>query len=475
MTTDWESLVNRCADAFRLPSVAAGIYTGGKECFITRGRAGICGKPVTPDTVYPIASASKAFIATAVMLLQERDLLDLDAPVARYLPDFALYTQELTDNLTVRDMLCHRSGLPRHDLTLYICQNVPLEEMVRRMRYLQPAWPLRQRFCYQNHMFAAVSLLVERVTGVPWGQYVEEAIFKPLGMERSYTLFHDSRWDDNYARPLAMLGGLKLPIKAMNTDSTGSAGSISGSCRDMLRWAQVNLLSGVSGKQVISKYASAQLHGQQMPIKPGEMLPYELPEVDGCSYGLGWFVEHFRGEKLVHHGGTVSGYKSLVGFMPEKDFAFVILCNANNTLACTALGYALCDAALGVPDATWFERYIEIQRQRASKAKQLYRERMQKPDVKPNQQGCAGRYANGAYGVVRIAKKGRRFSLEMEGQTGKAVLAPSRADEYVLNIPMAHMALPCRFERKDGIVTALEARFEENLETYIPFARLPTE
>lgn len=475
MESPWGGMANRTMRAFHLPSLVVGVWKDGQEQYFAKGRRGSLVGGVNRDTVYPIASASKSFIATAVCMLAQEGRLELDAPVVRYLPDFAMYTPEMTAALTVRDTLCHCCGLPRHDVTLITCENLTLEEMVRRVRYLQPAWPMHARFCYQNHMFAVASLLVQRVAGMPWGQFVRQRIFAPLGMGRSHTgSFEYRAADGNYARPRANLKGLNLPMRAMNTDSTGAAGSINASVRDLLQWVKVHLGSGLTedGKQLFTAETAGLLHGCQTAIGPGQMLPYSLGEVSEPHYGLGWFVERFRGEKLVHHGGTLNGYKSLMGFMPRQGFAFAILCNLNGTQACNALGYALCDWALGRQGTDWDGRFLGIAAERAAVAKANYRKNTAPPQAAPNPAGCAGRYTNGAYGTLAVTQKGGGLRLALEEVQGGARLVPSAEDEFAIAIPLAGMAMPCRFERENGRAVRFLARLEPDLEDYVPFQRV---
>ena len=475
MHTNPYSLIRPVVLAFHFPSVAVGIYQGGEESYYCIGNTGLVGRPVTQRTVYPVGSASKAFIAAAVMQLHESGRIDLDRPVIEVMPEFEMYTPELTRQLTIRDMLCHRSGLPRHDATLFTCMDLSLEEMVHRIRYMQPFCSIGEHFHYQNHMFAALSLLVQRVTGLPWGRYVQQEIFAPLGMTRSYTRSFAYRHSDtDYARPMAVLGPLKLPIKSVPTDSTGCAGSISASCEDMMHWVRANLSAArqEAAGTVVTRSASEQLHDRQMSILSGEMMPFELPEVTESHYGLGWFVEQFRDHKLVHHGGTLPGFNTLVGFIPDCDFAYVILSNGAGTPACMALGYTLCDSALEQPDGDWASRLKEIQKKMMVEARQKYRKALERPDVSPSTEGCAGFYNNGAYGTLEVTNRRGKLLVSGRGLPGGMALVPSKQDEYALKLPTMGGTFPCHFVRTDRQVTALEAKLEERLDAYIPFEKL---
>jgi CubicO group peptidase (beta-lactamase class C family) len=480
----WTGAVRTAWKTHRLPGIAVGIWDGGDEQYFVFGRRGPFGSPVNPDTVYALASVSKSFIAASAWMLAEEKRLDMDAPVRAYLPGFALYTEELTRNILVKDLFSHYAGLPRHDISVFTGQNEPLEETVRRLRYLQPAWPMHTRFCYSNHLFAAASLLVEKVSGIPWGEFVSERIFKPLGMKRSYTktmAFRDR--DDNYARPTAHVRGFNVPVKPMNTDAYGCSGSISASVRDLLAWTVTNLGRGLSpgGVRLFSEASAGELHGRKTPVGPGELAPYTPEEITEQFYGMGWSVEKFRGEPLISHGGTIPGYKSQTGFLPEKNFAFSILTNSSNTPAATALGYQLCDMRLGHTDLDWNRRFGDLQKKMRGIMENNYRKHRKGPGdpsgpldsgdpLDPS--GCGGRYRNGAYGDFVITERGGKLKLRLDVPPTVCPLVPANGGGYSLLLPENRMVFPCRFEREGGRASRFLAKMDPDLKEYIPFERV---
>ena len=424
------------------------------------------------NTVYPIASASKSFLSAAVMVLVEQGKIDLDTPIIHYMPDFAMWNDDSTKNVTVRDALCHRSGLPRHDISLFTNQETSLADMVQKVRFLQPEWPLRQRFCYQNHMYGVASLLVEKVSGMAWGDFIKKNIFDPVGMNSGDTQYAQFvREDDNYARPMLNVLGLSIKTKTMNPDSTGGAGAISANIRDFLQWGILNLNEGAHDAGNIFSPASAkELHGEQMPIHPGELTPYSIKEVQRAAYGLGWFVEQYRGTKIVHHGGTITGYKSLVGFVPEKDFAFAVLTNQNNSQAPAALGYSFVDLLLGAGNADWNNRFMCFFKESTQKAKTLYDETRVRGKTVPDISGCEGRYSNPAYGTLTVVEKRGQLFAQMLGSKMKMV--PSVKDDFAIDTGLLRLAIPCKFVREnDGDATALLAKIESSLSEYIVFQK----
>lgn len=465
-----DALTNEVAKQFHVSTICVGVYQNGKTFFSSKGKSqqGNANK----KTVFPIGSASKAFIATAVMQLCSAGKLDLDAPVIQYLPDFAMYTQERTEELTLRDALCHRSGLPRHDITLFTNQKTPLAEMVDHIQYLEPAFPARTKFCYQNHMFALASRVVEQVTGMPWGEYVEKNILGELDMKRTYTRSQEYEEKDvNYAKPKIGLNVLNIPAKNMACDSTGAAGAISSCAEDMLHWVKTNLDAGqYQGKTIFEKSSAQELHAQQMPIKKGDMFTYTLSEVTDTYYGLGWFVENFHGEKYVHHGGSITGFKSGVGFIPSQDFAYCILTNRNNTQATSALEYSLCDAAMGKIGGEWSKKFLAVERHRGAQSKKKYADIMNTKDKKSLTPNLAGLYNHPAYGTLELTSKGKQYEIKLANF--KLSVCSAANGQCIAHSPLIGMAFPCRFDFDENGNPCFCIKLEEMIEDYICFKKI---
>jgi CubicO group peptidase (beta-lactamase class C family) len=499
-----EALVDGAVRRLHLPSAAVGLWAQGSEQFYVSGHRSLPGQAANADTVYRIASCSKSYIATAIALLAEENLLSLDDPVQRHLPEFALYTEELSAAVTIRDLLCHRTGLARHDIASYANPGRSLGEMAASLRWLEPSYSLRERFHYQNHMYGVLSLLIERLSHMPWGEFVYQRLLAPAGMERSFCRCAElHRPDGNYARPKMLLGGINLPFVEGKDDSTGGAGSISASLRDLLCWVRLHLGYGrlavqpqpavshqlpaagqaplvvqpqppavqaqtaggqpqppaaqpqpAASQQLLPRSVFTELHSPQIPIRPGEMSDIQLPFVTDTAYGLGWFVEHFRGELLIHHGGTVFGYKAAMGFMPEHDFGFAVLINQHNSPGCDAIARGLCDIVLGVaPAFDWVGSCTQLWEQSNACRRALIKQRLAPPDrprpmVDPNK--VLGRYHHPAYGDCEVRKAIGGLSLRYAGMSialKPSLTAASGGDTgFALYSRLAATAFPCRFE-----------------------------
>lgn len=471
MSNLYEAAVREAREVFRPQTLTVGVWHDGKEEYFTYGRVSHATRRADQDTVFPIASVSKSFIAAAVWMLVEEGKVDITAPVTRYLPGFAMYTEELTQKLTVRDALCHCCGLARHDITLYTLVGLPLEQMVETIRYLPPSWPLGSRYGYSNHMFATISLLVEKVSGMPWGDFVKERIFKPLGMDRSYTKSLAFRGvDDNYARPRKQVNGRNCADDTEITDHCGCSGSISASARDLLQWAKLNLRGGVlpDGTRLYSEEAERNLHGEQTYIDFQAQLPFKIEEIERLYYGMGWSVERFRGERLIYHGGAITGFRSTAGFMPDKDFAYVVLANLSNSPVCEAVARSMCDVRLGLDDADWSKRFFGLLTANNETARGTRQFIIAPPEQPPETRGIAGRYESKGYGVFVFTERGGKLKMHVEGVDSVRPLQvlPSKQFQWAIDIPNAEMAMPCSFEFEDG--RAVRAHIQTDAEIIQP-------
>ena len=467
-----EAIVDDAASRLRLPSVAVGVSLAGEEGFSVAGHRAFLIKPADADTVYRIGSCSKAFIAASVLLLQEEGRLDIDSPVVGYLPGLRFYNEELTAQVTPRDMLCHRTGLPRHDIASFANQQRTLAQMAEAVRYLEPAYGLRERFHYQNHMYGVLSLLVEAVSGQPWGQFVQERILGPLGMARTFTRC-GAQWqaDDDYARSLTLAGRANIPFINSNDDSTGGAGSISASIRDLLAWVRLNLGRGrFQGREVLPEAVFAEMHRPQMAVEKGEASIADLPFVSDTSYGMGWYLQRYHGEPLVVHGGVVFGFRAMVGFLPGRGFAFAVLANQNDTVACDAIARSLCDAVLGEAPYDWVSACRGIRDSaRAKKQEEIKRLTAPSSEAVEGEEGLVGYYEHPAYGRCQVRRRAGRLVLSYAGLNLR--LKPRAAGGFVVYSKLANMAFPCRFEGSGQQAAALSIKLDEDLGSFIRFDR----
>ena len=263
------------------------------------------GLPVTGETLFPIASCTKAFTAMSVGLLVDAGKMDWDRPVKTYLPSFQMYDPYATERITTRDLLSHRSGLPGHDM-LWYASNFTRYELLERLRYLEPTCDLRSAFQYQNILYMIVGVLVEQVTGMGWEPFVQAQIFDRLGMTRSNFSTITTRQAADHALPYIFWDGQIHEMPYLEQDGancgTGSAGDICSCAADLSRWLILLLNGGqVCDPPLISSATFEQMLSPHIFIENPEGRRRYGHEFS--SYGLGWTMRSHKGHYLVEHDG----------------------------------------------------------------------------------------------------------------------------------------------------------------------------
>jgi len=287
--------------------------------------------PVSPDTQFAIGSATKAFTALTVLMAQDESKLSLDDSPKKYLPYFHMYDPDTDKNITIRDLLSHSSGLNRTDLAM-VTGKLTRAELIEVAAQAKPTAKLREKFQYQNLMFVAGGEIAATVEKSTWDNLIGTRIFKPLGMTNSsLTIAQMEKAKDRsfgYNYNFDTKETARLPYREIS--QVAPAGSINSSARDMAEWVRFVLNGGtVNGKRLVSENGFGEWLKPQMKISP-----------DGkVSYGLGWFLQNWKGLKVVQHGGNIDGFNSMVAMIPEKKLGFVLLTNVSaSTLGTDAMG-----------------------------------------------------------------------------------------------------------------------------------------
>lgn len=399
---------------WQVPGLSVAIIKDG-EIILTEGygvRDITTGAKVDAQTVFAIASVSKAFTTMAMGMLVDEGKLNWDTPVKTYLPDFKLYDTYLTDHLTPRDMVCHRSGVSRHDAIWYNNQNTTRAELVKRMRYLEPNAGFRQLWQYNNMMYIAAGHLVEQVAGVSYEEFVQKRIFEPLNMQNSSFTIAESQQNPNLAYPHGLHQGETIKIDLLNVDLLGPAGSINSSVEDLANWALLHLNQGeFANQRLISTTNLKQMHTPQMVVPTDR----NFREISHRMYGLGWSIEPYRGYNVVRHSGGIDGFCTLVTFMPEENIGVVVLTNREDNPLTYVVSYHIYDLLLGLDTIDWNTRLREEQEQLksqddAEKAAQLA-QRVANTTTSHPLSDFVGSYQQAAYGEVRVQAAGDRLEL----------------------------------------------------------------
>src|SRR5205807_3855040 len=285
--------------------------------------------PVDEYTLFAIGSATKAFTAAALAMLVDEGKIKWDDPVTKYLPGFQLYDPYVTREITIRDLLAHRSGLDRNEVIWYGSRN-SREDVLRRLRFVKPGSSFRSKFGYQNVMYLAGGQIIPEVTKTSWDEFVQEKIFKPLGMTSSLTSIRPLRASPAVATPHQKIEDKVQIIPWRNIDNIGPAGSINSNVHDMAQWLRLQLGEGIYEKnRLLGSGAVQQMHAAQTVIPLEGTMARLNPNAHFLCYGLGWFLQDYRGRKLVEHGGNIDGMSAMVAMLPEEKLGLVVLTNLN--------------------------------------------------------------------------------------------------------------------------------------------------
>jgi CubicO group peptidase (beta-lactamase class C family) len=371
------------------------------------------GLEVTPETLFPIASCTKAFTTTSMALLADEGKLDWDTPVKTYLPSFKMFDSFATERLTPRDLVTHRSGLPRHDLMWYNSSHTR-KELFERLRYLEPSKDLRTLWQYQNLMYMTAGCLVGELSGQTWEEFVQQRIFNPLGMTRSLFSIDEAKAVPNCSRPYLER---KNEVKEIDfyaaQGAVAPAGAIVSSIDDMSKWVMLHANKGkISEVQLVSEGQMMQMHAPQM-VMPETM---KYAELTNSTYGMGWFIHSYRGSPLVEHGGDIDGFSSLVTLLPQQNAGIVVLSNMNGSPVPALLTYNICDRLLGLEDVSWNERfrkeYNELKAAEERGKEKSETDRVQGTVPSHPLEAYTGDFEHPGYGTI---------SIEMDGDQLKTV------------------------------------------------------
>ena len=417
--------------------------------------------PMTKDTVMPIGSTTKTFTALALGMLVDEGKLDWDEPVKTYIPWLKLNTPIMTDHVTTRDLMCHRTGVPRYDLQVVYDVKEDKEAMVRSLQYLEPTADFRTKLQYSNQMVSLAGYLVDVLSGIPYEEFVKERIFKPLGMDSTaFEVEALANYPESSKGYVFANDFIEPPY--MHLGAFRPAGGIVSSAADMAKYLQFQLGDGtVNGERLISEEALKEMHSHQMIGTP---YFWEFEELQSAEYGLGWFVDIYRGKKMISHGGNTNGFSSQMELIPGEKFAMVALSNATSSFAVNALGNILADEALGVEEMPdWSARYQEIfaNLMQGAMAGMTARAEAKIPDTTPTKamEDYAGRYTHPGFGTMEFAMTEQGLMGTWNGLP--AILMHYHYDSFDLMLPVLGQPVPAQFVIADnGTIAGIKVTIE---------------
>lgn len=435
-----DALATSALRAWDVPGTAVVVVTPDRVVHLKGyGRRELGGEPVTPDTVFPLASCTKAFTSALVARLVDLDRLTWDDPVRKHLPDFHLSDPAADALVSLRDLGSHRTGVGPHDLLWY---RAPWsqEEMVRRAGQLPLSRPFRGAMQYQSVMFMALGQAAAKAGGKPWADLVRRELLGPLGMtDVALTSTAAARRPDRAAGHRPGPDGKLVAVPWYEQTEPNPAGSVHASAGDLAPWLRFQLTGGRLGdRQLMTTEALRETQAPQIVIRMDDGARALSPESQQMSYGLGWLVQDYRGHLQVTHAGMIDGFRVQLTLLPTDGYAFAVLANREGTRMNLALSYALTDLLLGLPPRDWNKYLLGVVRDaeqaaavQARQAELARRRNHRPPSVALGR--LAGTYEAPAYGTAAI--RAGADGLVWEWGAWKVPLAHDGGDAFRLNDP----------------------------------------
>lgn len=361
---------------------------------------------VDANSIFAIGSNTKAFTSAAIALLVSDRKLAWDDKVERLLPTFQINDSTTQHELTLRDVLSHRSGFGSYQGDMLFARSAyDRAEVLRRVSLLRPTAAIRSRYAYSNIMYLVAGEVLAQQSSVPWEQVIDQRLLKPLRMSRTFATFAAVRRQSNVASHHDLRGQQVVPIEPTDTDNGAPAAGLSSTATDMARWLRMLLAGGMLGTQRIVPQAMLAETMSPQTIIPGPAGAL-FPSTHFRAYGFGWVLQDYRGRKVVWHLGGIGGMKSIVALVPEEDYGIVILTNRADTMLPEAVAWQAIDEVLGGggPDrnAEWLQAAVGTQAIAAAAERRA--DSVRQANVQPTLllSRYVGRYTHPVYGVLEV-------------------------------------------------------------------------
>jgi CubicO group peptidase (beta-lactamase class C family) len=365
---DFDTYVAASMRTFDVPGMAVAIVKDGKVLVAKGYGVRKLGDPTPVDefTQFGIGSNTKAFTTAALATLMDEGKLAWDDPVYQRLPGFVMYDPYVSHEMTIRDLLTHRSGmgLGEGDLLFWPPTTYTRADIVYKLRFMKPVSSFRSHYAYDNLLYMTAGQIIPAVTGISWDNYIRQRIFAPLGMNHSNVSNSADKPGDDYASPHSRVDGKLQVIPFEVLDNVGPAGSINSCAADMAKWVQLQLNRGKfpdSSTHLFSEQRSKEMWSPQT-ILPTDDPPPPLAALKAkfADYGLGWGLRDYHGRKLVGHTGGVAGFVSRVMLVPEENLGVVILTNAEESGAFDSLLFHVLDHYFQLPPTDWIAAFKTV-------------------------------------------------------------------------------------------------------------------
>ena len=358
---------------------------------------------VNENTVFPIASCSKTFTAALMGIAEKDGKIQLNKPVHQYFPEFQLYTDQLTTQVTAEDMLSHSTGSAGHDWAWTFNTNFPKEVYLKRIKYQEPFAPLRTQFQYSNFMFFALSVLSGKLYNTTWNDLASKKIFQPLEMNNTYSNYASrNKNDTNAVLTYEFNDSFKLKTTNQMDDLLG-AGSVNSTAADLAHWLQMWINGGkYKNKQVLSRDFVKKSIESHFVVHSG--INDQFPDEHFTNMGLCWFLSSYRGHYKAHHNGNIDGFSSSISFFPYDSLGIVVLTNQNNSPLISLVPGFVADLVFNLPVRDKNSAFIAARKKYEGNAPKPQLVNIDTISTRPlfSIEKYTGRFGNAGYGEIKI-------------------------------------------------------------------------
>ena len=427
---DLDAYVASSLKTFDVPGIAVAIVKDGKVMLAKGYGVRKLGEstPVDEFTQFGIGSNTKAFTSAALATLIDEGKLSWDDPVYQRLPGFVMYDPYVSHEMTIRDLLTHRSGmgLGEGDLLFWPHSTYTRAEVIYKLRFMKPQSSFRSHFAYDNLLYMTAGQIIPAVTGTSWDDYVRDHIFASLGMTHSTTTNANFKTADDYASPHAPVDGKLQAIPFEGLDNAAPAGSINSCAADMAKWVQLQLnhgkFTGREGRLFSEERSKEMWTPQTILPTPDPAPPLAALKANFADYGLGWFLRDYHGRKLVGHTGGVAGFVSRVMLVPEENLGVVVLTNAEEGGAFDSILYHVLDFYFHLPSKDWIAAYKAVKDKEEADAAETMKkaEGTRDANSKPSLPLAkyAGVYNDAWYGPITIKSENGGLTISFDHTPG---------------------------------------------------------
>ncbi|WP_347372554.1 serine hydrolase [Aequorivita sp. Q41] len=434
------------------------------------------------NTLFAIGSTSKAFTTALLGIMEdEKGLKFTDSP-KKYLPELAFYNDQLNNTITILDMVSHRTGIPRHDISWYLFPTKSKDSLLARVKYHEPFTGIREQWYYNNFMYLAQGLITEKLTGKSWENNIRERFFKPLKMLNSNVTIEELKSHSNSAKGYALdnFETNKL-LPYYNIAAISPAGSINSSAKEMANWLKIWLNEGkLDAVQVVPKsYIEKAIN--PLMLVGGGIADKQFPAQHLNSYGYGWFTSSYKGHYRLEHGGNIDGFTANVSFFPTDKIGIVVLANQDGSALPTLVRNAIADELLNLKETDWIryynEKINEVKKQQKEKKKKEEESKVAHTTPTHSLAEFTGKYTHKGYGTLTVEVK--NDSLWANFTREKAYLKHTHYDvfkPFMLSdnkVDTDDLGFNFNFQTNDlGDIEAVRLKLEPTLEALV-FTRIP--